>query len=377
MPKEDFFIKFLNPFVSHKRITFTMNYDNKNNIKNQETKIDILEKCTDKRLKNPKFSDYIKSFVSQKMNLRIIDCGTFLELLGDFEMENRKINKANFCKNRFCPMCSWRLACKDSLEITILMEHLRCEEDKEFIFLTLTTPNVKADSLEEEIRKYNKAFEKLMKRKEVKAIVKGYIRKLEVTYQKEKYITKELWKRKKDYYKKRGLFIGDLEPNYDTYNPHFHVVIAVNKSYFTNKTIKTYISRERWLELWQLSTGDKSITQVDVRKAKSNNHKEVYELAKYSAKDSDYLVSRPVFEVFYKALKGKQVLVFSGLFKEAHKMYKLGELDIYKKQSDIEYFYKLYYNWYKNEYENTRCIELTDEEKKKINKKLIDEIEIE
>lgn len=352
-----------------------MNYDSKNRTKNQETKIDILEKCTDKRLKNPKFSDYIKSFVSQKMILRIIDCGTFLELLGDFEMENRKINKANFCKNRFCPMCSWRLACKDSLEISILMEHLRCEENKEFIFLTLTTPNVKDDSLEEEIRKYNKAFEKLMKRKEVKTIVKGYIRKLEVTYQKEQYITKDLWKRKKDYYEKRGLVIGDLEPNYDTYNPHFHVVIVVNKSYFTDKDY--YISRERWLELWQLSTGDKSITQVDVRKAKSNNHKEVYELAKYSAKDSDYLVSRPVFETFYKALKGKQVLVFSGLFKDAHKMYKLGELDIYKKQSDIEYVYKLYYNWYKNEYENTNCIELTEEEKAKINKKLIEEIEIE
>ncbi len=351
-----------------------MSYDNKNNIKNQETKIDILEKCTDKRLKNPKFSDYIKSFLSQKMNLRIIDCGTFLELLGDFEMENRKINKANFCKNRFCPMCSWRLACKDSLEISILMEHLRYEENKEFIFLTLTTPNVKGDSLEEEIKKYNKAFKKLMERKEVKNIVKGYIRKLEVTYQKEQYITKDLWKRKKDYYEKRGLSIGDLEPNYDTYNPHFHVVLAVNKSYFNQTT--QYISRERWLELWQLSTGDKSITQVDVKKAKSNNHKEVYELAKYSAKDSDYLVSRPVFETFYKALKGKQVLVFSGLFKDAHKMYKLGELDIYKKQNDIKYVYKLYYNWYKNEYENTNIVELTEEEKKKINKKLSDEIEL-
>ena len=349
-----------------------MHNNNKNNIKNQETKIDILERCTDKRLKNPKFSDYIKPFLSQKMNLRIIDCGTFLELLGDFEMENRKINKANFCGNRFCPMCSWRLACKDSLEISILMEHLRCEENKEFIFLTLTTPNVKGDSLEEEIRKYNKAFEKLMKRKEVKTIVKGYIRKLEVTYQKEKYITKELWKRKKDYYEKKGLLIGNLEPNYDTYNPHFHIVIAVNKSYFTDKDY--YISRERWLELWQLSTGDKFITQVDVKKARANNLKEVYELAKYSAKDSDYLVSRPVFETFYKALKGKQVLVFSGLFKDAHKMYKLGELDVYKKQNDIEYVYKLYYNWHKNEYANTKCIELTDEEKKKLNKKLLDEI---
>ena len=352
-----------------------MDNDIKSIEKNQQTKNDILVKCTDKKLKNPKFSNYIEPLTTKKNIERINSCGDFIELLGDFEMENKKIHTANFCGNRFCPMCSWRVSCKDSLEISILMEHLRTEEDKEFIFLTLTTPNVKSYSLEEEIRKYNKAFEKLMKRKEVKSIVKGYIRKLEVTYQKEKYITKDLWRKKKEYYEKRGLSIGDLEPNYDTYNPHFHVVIALNRSYFTDKNY--YISRERWLELWQLSTGDKSITQVDVRKAKSNNLKEVYELAKYSAKDSDYLVSRPVFETFYKALKGKQVLVFSGLFKDAHKMYKLGELDVYKKQSDIEYVYKLYYNWHKNEYENTRCIELTDEEKKRINKKLIDEMEIE
>lgn len=136
-----------------------------------------------------------------------------------------------------------------------------------------------------------------MERKEVKAIVKGYIRKLEVTYQKEKYITKKLLKRKKDYYTKKGLAIGDLEPNYNTYNPHFHVVIVVNKSYF--KDVKYYIYHERWLELWQLSTGDRAITQVNVKKAKANNLKEVYELAKYSAKDSDYLLSRPVFETFF------------------------------------------------------------------------------
>ena len=36
-----------------------------------------------------------------------------------------------------------------------------------FIFLTLTTPNVKGDKLEEEIKHYNKSFERLMKRKEV------------------------------------------------------------------------------------------------------------------------------------------------------------------------------------------------------------------
>ena len=110
-------------------------------------------------------------------------------LLSDMEMENLKLHKSNFCGNRFCPMCSWRLACKESLEISILMEHLRKEENKEFIFLTLTTPNVRDYELNQPIKDYNKAFKKLMERKEIKSIVKGYVRKLEVTYQKEEYIT--------------------------------------------------------------------------------------------------------------------------------------------------------------------------------------------
>jgi len=232
------------------------------------------------------------------------------------------------------------------------MEHLRKEENKEFIFLTLTTPNVKGDKLEEEIINYNKAFKRLMERKEVKKIVKGYIRKLEVTYNSDK-----------------------TSKSYDTYHPHFHVVIAVNKSYFTSKNY--YINRDRWIELWQEATGDSSITQVDVRKSKINNLKEVYELAKYSAKDSDYLISKPVFEIFYKALKGKQLIVYGGLFSDANKMYQNGELDCYKTQDSIEYVYMMVYSWKKKEYDNTSIRELTPEEKKKINKKLIEEIEIE
>jgi len=334
----------------------------------------VIKKCTDKKLKNPKFISFLAPLTTEKNIERSSECGDLVMLLADLNLENRKLHKSNFCGNRFCPMCSWRMSCKDSLEISILMEHLKGEESKEFIFLTLTTPNVTGDKLKDEITKYNKAFKKLMERKEVKDIVKGYIRKLEVTYQKEEYITKELWQRKKAYYKKKGLEVGDLEPNYDTYNPHFHVIIAVNKSYFTQT--KQYINQERWLELWQESTNDYSITQVDVRKAKSDDYKAVYELAKYSAKDSDYLVSRKVFKTFYTALKGKQTLVFGGLFKIAHEMYKLHQLDIYKKQDNIEYTYMVYYNWHKKEYLNTNCRELSEEEKQIVNKALIDEMEV-
>ncbi|XZI27645.1 protein rep (plasmid) [Clostridium perfringens] len=275
-------------------------------------------------------------------------------LLADLELEHKKLHKGNFCKNRFCPMCSWRMALKDCLEISVLMEHLRLEENKEFIFLTLTTPNVTGEELEQAIKEYNLAFQRLMQLKEVKAIVKGYIRKLEVTYQGEKYITKRLWRKKKEYYMRLGLKIGDL-------------------TYFNNN--KKYITRERWLELWKKSMRDERITQVDVRKAKMSNYKEVYELSKYSAKDSDYLINRKVFSEFYKALKGKQVLVFGGLFKDAHKMYLNGELEVYKEKDEIKYEYMLYYNWTKKEYENTKLRELTEEEKESLNHKLKNEIE--
>src|SRR5699024_1571634 len=83
---------------------------------------------------------------------------------------------------------------------------LEARRKKGIHFLTLTAPNVEADELEDEIKHYNHSFQKLMQRKEVKNIVKGYARKLEITYNEER---------------------GD-------YHPHFHVLIAVDKNYFNN-----------------------------------------------------------------------------------------------------------------------------------------------
>ncbi len=85
-----------------------------------------------------------------------------------------------------------------------MMQYIKQKEDKQFIFLTLTTPNVTVEHLEDEIKNYNR---RLSNRKHFKSIAKGYVRKLEITYNK-----------KRD--------------DYNDYNPHFHVLIAVNKSYF-------------------------------------------------------------------------------------------------------------------------------------------------
>lgn len=153
------------------------------------------------------------------------------------------------------------------------------------------------------------------------------------------------------YFAGKGLKIGDPNPNYDTYHPHFHVLVAVNKSYFSGGT--GHISKKRWLELWQEVMNDKTITQVDAQevvfrevKKGDEEHKEAFEsaaeIAKYTAKDSDYLHSQEVFDTFYKALSGRQKTTYSGLFAEASKKYKNGELDDYKDKDLAEYVYELF-----------------------------------
>ena len=304
-----------------------------------------MEKYTEKKQRNQVFQKFIKRHIGENQMDLVEDCNTFLSFVADKTLEKQKLYKANSCKNRFCPVCAWRKARKDALGLSLMMQYIKQQEKKEFIFLTLTTPNVMSDELENEIKRYNNSFRKLIKRKKVGSVIKGYVRKLEITYNKKR----------------------------DDYNPHFHVLIAVNKSYFTDK--RYYISQKEWLELWRDVTGISEITQVQVQKIRQNNNKELYEMAKYSGKDSDYLINQKVFDAFYKSLKGKQVLVYSGLFKEAKKKLKNGDLDYLKEIDPTEYIYQIFYIWKQKEYLASELYDLTEQEKREINHKMIDEIE--
>ncbi|RIN87528.1 protein rep, partial [Mammaliicoccus sciuri] len=279
-----------------------------------------MEKYTEKKQRNQVFQKFIKRHIGENQMDLVQDCNTFLSFVADKTLEKQKLYKANSCKNRFCPVCAWRKARKDALGLSLMMQYIKQQEKKEFIFLTLTTPNVMSDELENEIKRYNNSFRKLIKRKKVGSVIKGYVRKLEITYNKKR----------------------------DDYNPHFHVLIAVNKSYF--KDTKSYISQKEWLNLWRDVTGMPEITQVQVQKIRQNNNKELYEMAKYSGKDSDYLINQKVFDAYYRSLKGKQVLVYSGLFKEARKLLKNGDLDYLKEIDPTEYIYQIFYIWKQKEY---------------------------
>ena len=78
----------------------------------------------------------------------------------------------------------------------------------------------------------------------------------------------------------------------------------------------------------------------------------------------------------YKALKGRQIITYNGVFKESAKLYKK-DLDYLKDVDLTEYVYRILYQWGQGEYVEKEMRELTDEEKERFNKQLIDEIDIE
>ena len=296
-----------------------------------------------KKIKNQELQQKIKNKISEKMFQRLVDCGNFLEFYADEKKEIKKLVKANNCENRFCPMCAYKKARKEALKISILLKVL--ENKYKFLFLTLTAPNVSGSTLNIEIKHFNESFKRMTKLKPFENAVIGYIRKLEVTYN------------------------HDLK----NYHPHFHVLLAVKKSYFSNN----YISQAKWLEMWRSAKRDNSITQVDIRKLDlSKDDKGILEIAKYSAKDSDYLKSQKIFDVIYSALKGKKLVTYNGIFKEIVKEYKRGKLDYLNEIDMTEYVYRILYQWGQGDYVEREIRELTEDERIRFNKQQIDDMNI-
>jgi len=302
-----------------------------------------MDKYTAKKIKNQESIKYIANYLSCAGFINYNNCGSFIEFFSDTKMIKKKVFQANFCENRFCPMCQFRLAVKEGMMINLMMEAISQEAQQEYLLVTLTAPNVKAEALSETLDAYNLGFKNLCKRKKVLFINNGYVRKIEVTYNKKR----------------------------NDYHPHIHAVFAVDKKYFRSKK---YLKQQEWLELWQEVMDDKRISQVNVKKAYKKDAS--FELAKYMAKSSDYTHSQATFDVFYQALKGRQLITYNGLFKEYLKRYKAKELDIYKTHDDTEYCYRILYRWHWKKYKEEWVKEMTQEEYQKLRKDAIDDSRI-
>lgn len=297
---------------------------------------ECLNKPTEKKLM---MSDFIEFMEDKNLKLdRLKECGNFIKFQSSEDKTKFILAGGNFCNNRFCPFCSWLKAKRTAFELLELIKVVEYTEKLAFIFITLTVPNVSREKLREEIECFNKSFKRLFETKEFKAFNKGFIRKLEITYNEERI----------------------------DYHPHFHLVVAVNKSYFTSRD---YMSKRRLLELWQRATRNPNITQVDIKPCRMDTIKQVMELATYSAKQGDLYSSKEVFDGFYEGLFRKKLLVYNGIFKEYKKKIDIGEVDptqvIELNQLLEETTKEFYLQWEKDNYLIADERELPEERRKK------------
>lgn len=281
---------------------------------------EIEKKFTPKKEMSVLLSDSYKRLRWYRKADRVADCGSWLEWLersgnggegvpdtaersapavGTPPRPAYKLYHANFCRERLCPMCSWRRSYKIFGQMSQIMNYLGSKY--RFIFLTLTVPNCKPEELNGLIDDMLKGWHKLVNRKAFKTAVKGFFRALEVTRN-----------------KKNG-----------TYHPHFHVVLAVDPHYFKDER---YIKRDEWLHMWQQSMKDPSITQVDVRTMRDKKtgavsgealSSAVAEAAKYAVKSADYIFTGndklmdTIVLTLSSALSHRRLTALGGVFKEA------------------------------------------------------------
>lgn len=282
----------------------------------KKTDTEISLKFTPKKNTSLLLSESYSRLGLEGKSNRVFYCGSYLEFAHEISsdgevLETGKLHSANFCRDRMCPMCSWRRSYKIFGQVSQIMEIIG--DKYKFLFLTLTVPNCAGDDLAGTLDRMMNAFRKFIRYKDFK-VVKGFFRALEIT-------------RNKD----------PKSKSYGTYHPHFHVVLAVPKMYGKGSC---YVGRDRWLELWQKAMKDHSITQVDIRVARDKNASEsasqelasaVAEIAKYAVKDSDYIypgqedLTDQIVTTLTGALHHRRLVAYGGVFQDAFEKLKLDD----------------------------------------------------
>ena len=244
----------------------------------------------------------IYAYVDPSKQLRLVDCGKFLEFKL-FSDGSKKLHSMTSCRVRLCPICAWRRSLKTFYNNIRIVNYLKEKHNYEFIFLTLTVRNCWGHELKQTLDWLDESVHRMYERPEWKKAVKGACRCVEVTHN-----------LKKD------------SPWYDSFHPHMHYMIAVNKSYFTSKN---YLSFQKWRDLWISCTGIDYIPDIKVNKCYGTSAKAIAECSKYATKDTEYVIpgewrlSVKTVALLDEVLANRRMLTYTGCFRAAKRILKL------------------------------------------------------
>lgn len=278
------------------------------------------------------FKFYDTGFKSEAEKIK--QCGNFLE----FALKEHQITKdtkkklagANFCKNRFCPMCSWRRVRNITGQLKDAFSVIQEKQKIAVLFLTLTVSNPDVKNLKSTIAKMNKAFKKMSETKSFKNAILGYFKSVEI--------------------------LGDKTPKGQAH-PHFHILIIVDTKYFSSRY---YLNKSQWTEMWKKALKVDYTPVVDVRRIKSKNENfsdidsAIIETVKYAVKHSDLCKrTNEDFYYLYTQTKNLRFISAGGILKEHLNLIKIDEdLINLKKENEALWIEicRLIYTWQNGDY---------------------------
>ncbi|MGO4865973.1 protein rep [Ligilactobacillus ruminis] len=216
-----------------------------------------------KKIENLLYNDYMEE-INEKKARQIHDCAETLTFQITNEGE-QKLYQVWFCKDRLCPMCSWRRSLKSAAELQqILTRAVELKPKDQFLFLTLTVKNVYGkEDLKRTMSELTKGFNRMIKYKKISEKIVGYVRSTEVT----------------------------VNENDGSYHPHLHVLLMVEPTYFWGRE---YIPQSEWTKLWKRAmkldyTPVVNIKKIHDKKGKGDLKSAALEVGKYQTKSKDYL----------------------------------------------------------------------------------------
>lgn len=218
---------------------------------------------------------------------RVFSCGSQTAIVYSPSLHKSHI-KSFWCDERCCPVCNYY---KSRSLFSRVYNYVRDNPDKNYLFLTLTVPNVPHDQLRDTVKKMNRAFGRMfnLRNSESKTgkMFSGYIRRLEVTYN-----------------------IDPDRKSYRTFHPHLHVLLECKSEYKPRS--KCFYHTSEIVKDWRYYMEDESISEkaqkiMRIKPMGSYDSDEQYraaladrvaEVAKYPMKFNKKLV-HPDFEFLF------------------------------------------------------------------------------
>lgn len=272
---------------------------------NENVLIDKTKAGRDRNWKGRKMANELLALaydvVDIKKAARLRECGKFLtfKVFSDGE---KKLDSMASCRVRLCPICAWRRQIKVFSNTMRCLQQINDKREKAYIFLTLTVKNCYGESLTNMIDSMFSAWNRFSGYNEFKDAFSGWFRGLEITHN-----------------------VNYESKDFDTFHPHFHVMLHVKSGYFG----RNYISQKRFCELWQRALMVDYLPVCDVKKTYNSDPKSVAEVAKYSVKTNDFILTDDwdltveTVKILDRALNNRRLVAYGGTLREAYKELKL------------------------------------------------------